>query len=143
MYSNIVVAYDGSDGAMAALRSAVGLADAWGGTIHLVHSTGHLEVAEQGVVQEDARAASDAESALEKAANQLDEVSVLTRVVTGNPIQGIVAAAEGVQADLIVTGSRGPALMPEAVLGRVASGIVSSSPCDVLVVQPRSCLPRF
>jgi universal stress protein G/universal stress protein F len=138
VYESIVVAYDGSEGSEAALRAAVGLADAWGGTIHLVHSTGHLEFAEQGVVQEDARAEAHAKRALEKAANQLDEVSVLTRVVTGNPIQGIVAAAERVQADLIVTGSRGPALMPEAVLGRVASGIVSSSPCDVLVVQPRS-----
>jgi nucleotide-binding universal stress UspA family protein len=138
VYRNIVVAYDASEGARAALQSAVALADAGGGTIHLVHSTGHLEYADEGVVEEDPSAATNAERALEKAADQLDEVSVVTRVVTGNPIEGIVGAAEGVPADLIVTGSRGPALTPGAVLGRVTSGIVSRSSCDVLVVQPRT-----
>jgi nucleotide-binding universal stress UspA family protein len=137
MYRNIVVAYDGSDGAEAALRSAAALADASGGTIHLVHCTGHLEYAEQGVVQEDSDAESSARSALDKAADQLDEVSVVTSVVTGSPVQGIIGAAERVHADVIVAGSRGKAMMPEAVLGRVTSGVVNSSPCDVLVVHPK------
>lgn len=136
MYRNIVVAYDGSDGAEAALRSAVALAGAAGGTIHLVHATGHLDSAEQGVVQEDPGAESSARSALEQAAGQLDEVSVVTSVVAGDPVQGIISAAEGLHADLIVTGSRGPSMMPQAVLGRVTSGVVNNSPCDVLVVHP-------
>jgi nucleotide-binding universal stress UspA family protein len=136
MYRNIVVAYDGSDGAEAALQSAAALADASGGTIHLVQCTGHLEYAEQGVVREDSDAESRARSALDQAADQLDEVSVVTSVVKGNPVQGIISAAERVHADVIVTGSRGQAVMPEAVLGRVTSGVVSSSPCDVLVVHP-------
>jgi nucleotide-binding universal stress UspA family protein len=138
VYREIVVAYDGSDGARAALRSAVALVEAAGGTIHLVHCTGHLEYAEQGVEQEDPSAESSARAALEQAAGELDEVSVVTSVVTGNPVQGIIAAAEGIHADLIVSGSRGRAMMPQAVLGRVTSGIVSNSPCDVLVVQPES-----
>jgi len=138
VYREIVVAYDGSDGARAGLRSAVALAEAAGGTIHLVHSTGHLEYAEQGVVQEGPSAESSARAALEQAAGELDEVSVVTSVVTGDPVQGIIAAAEGIHADLIVTGSRGRAMMPQAVLGRVTSGIVSNSPCDVLVVQPEA-----
>jgi nucleotide-binding universal stress UspA family protein len=136
VYRNIVVAYDGSEGAEAALRSAVALAGAAGGTIHLVHCTGHVEYAEQGVVQEDANGESSARSALEQAADQLDEVSVVTSLVTGDPVAGIIAAAKRLRADLIVTGSRGPAIMPQAVLGRVTSGVVSNSPCDVLVVHP-------
>jgi nucleotide-binding universal stress UspA family protein len=137
VYRNIIVAYDGSEGAEAALRSAASFAGTAGGTIHLVHCTGHLEYAEQGVVQEDPSAESSARSALEGAAGKLDEISVVTRVVTGDPVQGIISAAEGEHADLIVMGSRGRASMPQAVLGRVTTGVVNNSPSDVLVVQPK------
>jgi nucleotide-binding universal stress UspA family protein len=138
VYRNILVAYDGSDGARAALRSAVAMADASGGTVHLVEATGHLERVDQGVVEEDPSAESGAGHTLEEAAEQLEEVSAVTRVVRGDPVAGLVAAAEDVGADLIIVGSRGRAMMPEAVLGRVSSGVVSNSPCDVLVVHPEA-----
>lgn len=136
MYENIVVAFDGTDGARTALQGAVALAAGGGGTVHLIHSTGHLNYAEQGIVSEPTEAQAAARVVLEDAAGQLEEVPVTTRIVAGDPVAGIIAAAEEVHADLIVTGSRGRAVMPEAVLGRVTSGIVSNAPCDVLVVQP-------
>lgn len=136
MYQNIVVAYDGSDGAQAALRKAVALAEASGGTLHLVESTGHLEYATQGVTEGAAGAESTARSTLEDAADLLDETHAVTRVINGDPVRGIIGAAEDVGADLIVMGSRGRAMMPQAVLGRVSSGVVNNSPCDVLVVHP-------
>jgi nucleotide-binding universal stress UspA family protein len=136
VYSTILVAYDGSAGAEAALQSAVAIAAASGGTIHLVHSTGHLEYAGQDARQEDADAESGARQALEQAADQLEGVSAVTRVIRDEPVAAIVHAAEDVGADLIVAGSRGRAMMPEAMLGRVSSGVVNNAPCDVLVVQP-------
>jgi nucleotide-binding universal stress UspA family protein len=87
-------------------------------------------------VEADPSAESSAREVLEQAANELEEISVVMRVVTGDPVRGIVEAAEQIQADLIVAGSRGRAMMPEAVLGRVSSGVVSNSSCDVLVVHP-------
>jgi nucleotide-binding universal stress UspA family protein len=54
----------------------------------------------------------------------------------GDPVAAIIGAADDIHADLIVTGSRGRATVPEAVLGRVTSAVVSNSPCDVLVVHP-------
>jgi nucleotide-binding universal stress UspA family protein len=136
MYRKILVAYDGSDGARAALRSAIALAGASGGSVHLLESTGHLEHAEEGVVEADPGAESSARHALEAAADQLDEVPAVTRVVKGDPVAAIIGTAEDIDADLIVMGSRGRALMPKAVLGRVTSAVVSNSPCDVLVVHP-------
>jgi nucleotide-binding universal stress UspA family protein len=138
VYSTILVAYDGSPGAEAALRSAVALAAVSRGSIHLVHSTGHFEYAGQEAMQEDADAESGARGALEQAADQLEGVNAVTRIVRGEPVAGIIRAAEDVGADLIVAGSRGRAMMPQAMLGRVSSGVVNNSPCDVLVVQPRS-----
>jgi nucleotide-binding universal stress UspA family protein len=72
VYRNIVVAYDGSDGARAALRSAAALAGASGGTIHLVESTGHLEHADEGVVEADTSTESSARNLLEQAADELE-----------------------------------------------------------------------
>lgn len=136
MYRNIVVAYDGSDGAQAALRKAVALAESSGGTLHLVESTGHLEYSTEGAVEGAAGAESNARSTLENAAGLLDETHAVTRVINGDPVQGIIGAAEDVDAELIVMGSRGRGVMPQAVLGRVSSGVVNNSPCDVLVVHP-------
>lgn len=137
MYRNIIVAYDGSDGARAALQSAVALAGASGGTVHLVQSTGHFEHADEGVVEGDPSAESSARHQLDEAAGQLEEVRAVTRMVRGDPVAAIVGAAEDIHADLIVTGSRGRAMIPEAVLGRVTGAIVNNAPCDVLVVQPK------
>jgi nucleotide-binding universal stress UspA family protein len=137
LYRNIVVAYDGGAGAQAALQSAVALAAASGGAILLVHATGHLEYAAEGVVEEDPAVESSARTGLERAAEELEEVKAETRVIHGSPIAGIIGAAEEIGADLIVCGSRGRAMMPQAVLGRVTSGVVSNAPCDVLVVQPK------
>jgi nucleotide-binding universal stress UspA family protein len=136
VYRKILVAYDGSDGARAALRSAVALAGASGGSVHLVQSTGHLEQADEGVIEDDPSAESSARQVLEEAAGQLEEVPAVTRVIRGDPVAAIIGAAEDIHADLIITGSRGRAIMPDAVLGRVTSAVVSNSPCDVLVVHP-------
>jgi nucleotide-binding universal stress UspA family protein len=138
MYKKFLVAYDGSDGARAALRSAVALAGASAGSVHLVESTGHLEHADEGIIEADPSAESSARNVLEEAADQLDEVPVVATVDRGDPVAAIIGAADEIDADLIVTGSRGRALMPEAVLGRVTSAVVSNSPCDVLVVHPES-----
>ncbi len=137
MYRNIVVAYDGSEGAEGALLRAVSLAQASGGTLHLVEATGHLQYALQGAIPGSPGEDSVARSSLDEAAERLDDTHAVTRVVEGDPIQGIIGAAEDIHADLIVMGSRGRAVMPEAVLGRVTSGVVSNAPCDVLVVEPR------
>jgi nucleotide-binding universal stress UspA family protein len=137
VYRKIVVAFDGSDGARAALQSAAALAGASGGMVQLVESTGHLERADEGAAAGDPSAESSVRHTVEEAAEQLEEVSAVTRVVREDPVAGIIGAAEDIGADLIVVGSRGRALMPEAVLGRVSSGVVSNSPCDVLVVHPQ------
>jgi nucleotide-binding universal stress UspA family protein len=95
MYKKILVAYDGSDGARAALRSAVAVAGAPGGSVHLLESTGHLERAEEGIIEADPSTESSARHVLEEAAEQLDEVPAVTRVVKGDPVAAIIGAAEG------------------------------------------------
>jgi nucleotide-binding universal stress UspA family protein len=138
MYRKILVAYDGSDGATAALAEAAEIARSGGGSLTVAQCTGGFESAPQTLElsapdpEEERRAL----AALREATAGLDGEPEL-RVVEGHPPRALLGVAEEIGADLVVTGSRGRAVMPQAVLGRVSSGLVSNAPCDVLVVQPR------
>jgi nucleotide-binding universal stress UspA family protein len=59
-------------------------------------------------------------------------------VVGGPAGKAILTVADDIEADLIVTGSRGRGRVARAVLGSVSSEIVQRAPCDVLVVHPPS-----
>lgn len=136
-YGKIVVAFDGSDGADAALRRAATLAAESDAILTVVYCTGRFQREPRAVAIEPDPAASEAALAsMRKALAGKGLPDSELRVVDGNPPAAILAVAEEVGAELIVTGSRGPALMPQAVLGRVSSTLVSNAPCDVLVVQP-------
>jgi nucleotide-binding universal stress UspA family protein len=141
VYTNILVAFDGSEGAHAALAEAVELERAGAGTLTLVRCTGEFERAPEtrGAEPADPEAEAAAISSLREVVSTLPgPKDARLRAVDGHPPSAILAVAEEIGADLIVTGSRGRAMMPQAVLGRVSSALVSNAPCDVLVVQPRS-----
>lgn len=56
-------------------------------------------------------------------------------VVFGDPVEEIVRAAERMQADMVVMGSRGMGKLGSALLGSVAGGVLRHAPCPVLVVR--------
>lgn len=56
-------------------------------------------------------------------------------VMFGDPADEIIAAAARMDADMIVMGSRGMGRLGSAILGSVASAVLRSAPCPVLVVR--------
>ena len=54
----------------------------------------------------------------------------------GDIAEGIVAAAEAEQADLIVMGTRGRAGMERSILGSVSDEVIRRAHCPVMVVRP-------
>jgi len=121
-YRNVVVAYDGTDGARAALERAAAVADTEGASLTLV------------------RASSDeaeARHSLQEAIESLDpSLKAGPWVVNGAAAQGILAVAREIHADLIVTGSRARGQVVRALLGSTSTELVQNAPCDVLVVHP-------
>lgn len=141
MYGKILVAFDGTDGARAALAEGVELTRAGGATLTLVRCTGAFERAPETLEVQPADPEEEAKaiSAMREAIADLPGGGdAELRAIDGHPPSAILSVAEEVGADLIVTGSRGRAMLPQAVLGRVSSALVSNAPCDVLVVQPRA-----
>src|SRR6476619_626609 len=140
-YRKLLVAFDGSDGARTALAKAAALGRAWDAELVLAQCTGAFEPGPGGVVEPPADPAG-AEAALaglkEAIAALPDPPPHELRVVEGHPPEALLALAEEVGADLVITGSRGKALLRQAALGRVSSTLVSHAACDVLVVQPEA-----
>lgn len=138
MYRNVLVAYDGTDGAKAALAQAVDIVTPSGGALSLASS-----VAERSALHPvetrpaDPKAAADARHALDETIASLDpDLGASPWVVAGPAGVAILAVARDIEADLIVTGSRGRGRVARALLGSVSAELVNNAHCDVLVVHP-------
>ncbi len=67
-----------------------------------------------------------------------DGVSVDGFLVRGRPASSIVDEAEGMNADLVVVGSRGHGTIATMLLGSTAAEVVDHAPCPVLVARDRA-----
>ena len=148
MYQNIVVGTDGSDTAAIAVRHAMALAQAGGGTLHVVHACENvslglaaaaagsggppvdLERLNEGL-RESGREVVDAVVA----DGELGGVTVVPHVVTGEPADVLLTVAGQVDADLIVVGNRGMSGMKRFMLGSVPNRISHHCNCNLLIVD--------
>ena len=140
MYRNVVVAYDGSEGAKAALARAVEIATRDDSALTVVEATPErIPALVPGARrQSPPEAAAEARRELRRAVEELDpSLEASPWVVGGPPARAIITVAEDIEADLIVTGSRNRGPVARAVLGSVSTEILHDARCDVLVVQPR------
>jgi nucleotide-binding universal stress UspA family protein len=135
----IVVGYDDSPAARAAVALAVALAD--GGEVVLVHARQDQPPRMSSRWQEllsahDPIEASEVFEAIALEANgPLRGATWSGRVVGGSPAQAIVSVASEVDADLIVVGSRGyGSLGPH--LGSVSAQVLAQADRPVVVLPP-------
>ncbi len=141
-FETILVPVDFSDHSREALDTAIQIAHLFGSTIHLLHCY-HIQTAgisPYGIVLPSGYYA-DIRNAAEKQLNDWLEMlsnegikseSILS---ADSPSLAINLAAEEIEADLIVMGTRGLSGLKHAVLGSVAERVVRLAPCPVLTVK--------
>ena len=142
--STIVVATDFSETAEVALDRAIDLALGHGSEIALVHvmQPDAPVVASPGMVvipPDYERLLRDASAeGLARAAERVRVRGVSVREVleSGRPARTVVEAAERLEAELIVVGTRGLTGFQHLLLGSVAEEIVRVSPIPVITVHP-------
>ena len=127
----VVLGYDGSEGAQSAARHAAQAAGR-GGRILVLTSVPPRGASE---LEQDEAPVGDPEHLLEQAEALLrsDEIEVTTRLVEGDPVEALIAAASETGADLIVVGARGRNFLARTLRGSVAERLVARAPCPVLV----------
>jgi nucleotide-binding universal stress UspA family protein len=136
MSGPIVVGYDGSEGARAALDEAVGLAAALGS--ELVVGFGFGTSALGGEVQDLARAVRElGEQRLAEARAVADAAGVpcSAELVDDRPAEGLVRLAEARGARMIVTGSHGERPLRGVMVGSTPYRLMHLSEVPVLVVR--------
>jgi nucleotide-binding universal stress UspA family protein len=139
MAGEIVLGYDGSPGAKAALPHAVALAKAF--DVPLVAAFAHGVNPIGGVGGDQARqTAKLGEGFLAEAteaAKKIDaSVNVDPQLIDATPVEGLAAAAEQRGARMLVIGGNGRGPMVGALLGSVGYKLLHQTAVPVLVVQP-------
>ena len=142
MFDTIVVATDGSDSVGRAVDVAIDLADRFDARVHALYVVDDDEVASSPTaVREEHRTtlAKRGERALASVAAVADEVderlNVTTVVREGVPSEEVVTVATEVDADLVVTGTRGRHGENRFLIGSVAETVVRTCPVPVLTVR--------
>jgi len=148
-YRVVVVPYDFSEHARAALGEAADLARRLGADLHLVHvmqSPFYLysfayagEAAAVAPPIDMAEIREDALKSLREVIAELDfPGDVEPHVLEGvNIAETLRAACKNLDADLIVMGTHGRTGLAHAFLGSVAERTLRSAPCPVLTVQAK------
>jgi len=141
-YRRILVGYDGSPPATAALLHAIELAAQCGAQLLAAAVARVPEYA--GTVDEVNGALEDArryfEATLDRAAALAKDrgVELTTHVLVGHPAEALVRFAQDQGVDLIVVGPRGLSGVRRLLLGSVSAALVRHAPCSVLVYRERS-----
>jgi nucleotide-binding universal stress UspA family protein len=139
MFSRIVIANDGSEGAGRALSAAIRLAKTHGAALQMisVEELPQFPASVDEVVEEKAEANHffAAVIARAKAQAQAAGVALDTHVVTGHAVASIVEFVHNRAADLLVIGYMGHSALYNRVIGSTTDRLVELAPCAVMVVK--------
>jgi nucleotide-binding universal stress UspA family protein len=141
MFTKIVVGADDSPTAVAAVQSAMGLAQLWGAELHIVTASRANAKAQLGDLPAELRHAVQTNPAdvllgrLAEMARTADVEPVL-HAAAGAPAEALATIAETEGADLIVVGNKGMKRQGvRRVLGSVPNDVAHAAPCSVLIVD--------
>lgn len=139
LFENIMIATDGSDRNITAVKEAVRIAAGCGATLHAVYvtDTGAFESAPADMVVGETYTMIQEEgvAALEKVRSLAGDAKVKTVVLEGKPAPEIVRYAAEKNIDLIVIGTQGKKGIERLLLGSVAETVIRRAGCKVLVVK--------
>jgi nucleotide-binding universal stress UspA family protein len=139
-YRSILVPFDGSAHAAAALDQAIDIAKGSGAWLTLLHviepphlpPVGGAYVAGLLVPESE----EEAEALLEQAAARVPEgIRLATIVRQGHPADEIVRRIQAADHDLVVMGSRGRGPLRSLLLGSVSRAVIHRSPAPVVVAH--------
>jgi nucleotide-binding universal stress UspA family protein len=140
MFKKILLAYDGSGGAKAALKVGIGLARSLGAELQSISVEEELPhyAATMGEVQDAKERVDEYFRVLTKEARDqaaLAGVELQTAIRQGHEVEIIVNYAKEGGFDLLLAGYHGHSRIFERVMGSTAQSIIRLSPCSVLLAK--------
>jgi nucleotide-binding universal stress UspA family protein len=140
MFKQILLAYDGSEGANRALAAAIELAKLHEGKIWALAVEENLPhvIATAGEYQDIKEQANEKfRKLLETARARGEEAGVELKTIlrAGHPAQTIISVAQDAEVDVILVGHSGLSGVWAAFLGTTAEKVSRHAPCSVLIVR--------
>jgi len=140
MFKKILLAYDGSGGAKAALKVGIGLAKSLSAELQSISVEEELPhyAATMGEVQDAKERVDEYFRVLTKEARDqaaLAGVELQTAIRQGHEVEIIVNYAKEGGFDLLLAGYHGHSRIFERVMGSTAQSIIRLSPCSVLLAK--------
>ena len=139
VFENILVPLDGSKSSLRALDKAVQIAKKFDSKITLINvywiSAFRLSPSQLVDFVVDIRKAGEQILDESKTIVKTEGISVQAILKEGHIVEEILKTAKEKNYDLIVMGARGVSKIREILLGSVSFGVVSHSPCPVLIVK--------
>lgn len=140
MFERILVAYDGSDGARAALKLGIGLASTLGAELCSISVEEHLpryaaSLSEVKAAKEDIDRYFETLTKHARDDAMLAGVEIETLVRQGHEVEAIVNVAREGAFDLLIIGYHGHSAIFDRVMGGTAHSIVRHAPCPVLLAK--------
>ncbi|MXV64079.1 universal stress protein [Natronorubrum sp. JWXQ-INN-674] len=142
MYTDVLLATDGSDCARTATEHAVHLAAVTGATLHALYVIETRTEYDSAIVDPETverTLRSEGEAILEsvEAAADAADVEAVCRIQQGVPEREILTYADGHDVDLICLGSRGTSTFKTILLGSTSEAVLREASVPV-VVQPEN-----
>jgi len=139
VYSKILLAQDGSEGAFKALAEAIDLAKLCGAELHTVsvEEIPHYAGTVGEVIEEQAWENHRFQEAVQKSREMAEAAGVEIRphILIGHEVKTILEFIKAHDFDLLVVGFMGHSALYDRVMGSTCQSLVRLAPCSVLVVK--------
>jgi nucleotide-binding universal stress UspA family protein len=139
VFSNIVVANDGSEGGFKALAMACGVAKFSQATLHMisVEELPDFPASIDEIVETKEAENHKFHDVLERsrAMAKAQGIELDAEVIAGHAAASVVDRAKALNADLLVVGFMGHSALYERIIGGTTDRLVRLAPCPVLVVK--------
>jgi nucleotide-binding universal stress UspA family protein len=140
MWNKILIANDGSEDAMEAVRTGLRLAKQLGSEIHIISIEEELPLyaATVGEVEEAERESNGYFQKLNKEISEFAEslgVKPIMHIIRGHAVEKVVKFATDEKFDLLIIGFMGHSKIFGRVMGSTAQNLIRLSPCTTLVVK--------
>lgn len=138
MFNKILVAFDGSEHSIKALRMAADLSRKYNAYLSVANAVNLPELPDRGGFKEARSRGFTPELERAAAIAAEEQVVVVTHLLRGNPANTLQRFAEENHFDLVVIGARGHNAVKRFLMGSVSTHLVNNLCCPVLVVKERS-----
>ena len=135
LYKNILIATDGSENNLSAVKEGLRIAQACGSTVSAVYVIDDAVLVSDDETDAYQTLSAEGKKAVARVKEMAGDVKVQAFVIEGKPSKAIADFVSSHGIDLVVVGTKSKNALESLILGSVASSVIKAVACPVLAVK--------